>query len=247
MSSPLGARPEKDARLSFTATLQASRHSTLVPVIPDIKWRSPKEGRLLRDLSPAEYAVALAEAGAPAISVVTEPDHFGGSLEMLASVTAAVSAGVPILRKDFIQEESELQATVDAGAHAVLLIAAHLTDDRLRALVAEARRIGIESLVEVHDVSELRRVLAVDFDCLGINNRDIVNLERDEGSVATSESLASLVPQGTPWISESGIRTPTEARRAVESGATAVLVGTELLAAKDPVRRWQQLSGVPNA
>jgi len=232
------------ARLSLQSALLACRQRGGVPVIPDLKVRSPKEGELLGARSAAEYALAMAEAGAPAISVVTEPKHFGGSLDMLRAVVDAVGPRVPVLRKDFLRTAADVRATAAAGASAVLIIVAQLDDPQLANLVTAAGEAGIESLVEVHSAAELERALAVGFDCLGINNRDIVALERDHGTVSTSEHLARDVPEGIVWISESGIHTPEEARRAVATGATAVLVGTELLLAPDPVRRWRELSGV---
>jgi len=213
-------------------------------VIPDIKLRSPKEGELIGDRRPEQYALALVNAGAPAVSVVTEPKHFGGSLSLLESVVRAVEGRAPVLRKDFIQTADEIAASREAGASAVLLIAAQLDQSLLVELVAAAGECGIETVVEVHDAEELERVRTIAYDVLGVNNRDIVNLELDHGTIATSEALAEMIPDGAVWISESGIHTPEEARRAVDVGATGVLVGTELLKADDPVRRWRELSGI---
>lgn len=233
--------PSQRARRSFSSALVSSRRSGIVPVVPDVKARSPKEGDLLQGRDPVAYAQTLVKAGAPAISVVTEPTHFDGSMAMLEAITQGVD--VPVLRKDFIQREDELEATRAAGADAVLLIAVHLSPERLAALIDHARHIGLESVVEVHNEEELQRALTLPFDVLGVNNRDIANLERDHGTVERSASLASKIPPDVLWISESGIHTPDDVQRAAASGATAVLIGTELLQAGDPARRWKELAG----
>lgn len=220
-------------RPSFAAALRREQQSGRVPVIPDLKVRSPKEGELLRGRDPVRFARELAAAGAPAISVVTESERFGGSLEMLAAVAAGVD--VPVLRKDFIRDPAELERSQAAGAAAVLLIAAHLAAEELAALHEEAHRRGLQTLIEVHTPEELAKVRGLELDALGINNRDILQLERDDGTVSTTERLAPLVPPGTLLVSESGIATPEDVHRAIAAGATAVLVGTAILKAADPV------------
>jgi indole-3-glycerol phosphate synthase len=212
----------------------------LFPVIPDIKLRSPKAGDLLGDRDPVALASALAAAGAPALSVVTETAHFGGSLSLLRAVAAAVQ--IPVLCKDFIRTPSDIAAAAHAGAAAVLLIAAHLPPPLLAELHEEAHDLGLETVVEVHTAEELQRVLSLRLDCLGINNRDITGLELDAGDVRTTETLAADVPPGTTFISESGIHTPADVSCAQRASATAVLVGTAILQAADPVACWRELA-----
>lgn len=224
---------DTQVRPSFAQALVAASLTDRVPVICDLKMRSPKEGLLVGARDPVALAVALAEAGAPALSVVTESGQFGGSLDLLSRVAREVS--VPVLRKDFIKSRRDIEDTYNAGASAVLLIAAHLSQAELIDLHEEAHRFGLETLIEVHTREELERVTGMQLDVLGINNRDIVQLEMDSGTVANSEALAGQVPPGTVWVSESGIMTPQDVRRAVEAGATAVLVGTAILRADDPV------------
>lgn len=226
--------------VSFAESLVKARSSGYFPVICDIKRRSPQEGDLMGSISPSDLAVALVEAGAPALSVVTEPRYFGGSPLLLETVARAVN--VPVLCKDFVNSVEQLRIFREAGANAILLIAAHLPIDRLVLLHKEAHNLGLETVVEVHSSEELRQVASLDLDCLGINNRDIRQLELDAGTVANTESLAALAPVGAVIISESGIQSPGDVRRAAKAGATAVLVGTAILKAADPVAYWRSLA-----
>lgn len=223
-----------DVRPSFCAALRAARKCGRVAVIPDLKVRSPKEGELLRSRDPVDLALRFQAAGASALSVVTEAETFGGSLELLAQVAERVQ--LPVLRKDFIRDQKDLQETVEAGASAVLLIVAHLSRDELADLHQGAHDLGLETLIEVHTEAELETVLdlGLKLDTLGVNNRDIVRFETDSGTVATTERLARLIPEGTLLVSESGIGSADDVRRAALAGATAVLVGTALLQATEP-------------
>lgn len=219
------------ARPSFVTALLAERGRGKVPVIPDLKVRSPKEGQLIAG-DPVDLAQALVTAGAPALSVVTEGKEFAGSVDMLARVARNVN--VPVLRKDFIRDPRDIQVTYEAGASAVLLIVAQLSRDELVALHDKAHQVGLETLIEVHNQQELEMVKGLRLDALGINNRDILQLELDSGTVSTTEQLASGVPPGTVLVSESGITSTDDVRRAMRAGATAVLVGTAILRAQDP-------------
>ena len=224
---------------SFYQSLKTKRQSGLIPVIPDIKLLSPKEGDLLRGRCPVAAAQLFEQLGAPAISVVTEPHDFGGSLELLHSVSSAVS--IPVLRKDFISCEADLLATREHGAAAILLICSCLEPPQLSALYYAALQLGIEPLVEAHTEQELRFAATLQPQLVGINNRDILALERDDGTVATTAGLISLAPPGALLISESGIATPGQARAAIDCGADAVLIGTALWQAEDMGSFYQQL------
>jgi indole-3-glycerol phosphate synthase len=178
------------------------------------------------------------------LSVVTEPLDFGGDLTLLTRVRPYVA--VPILCKDFHQKVEDLEAAAAAGADAVLLIVAMLTDAQLLELQTAAQRLGLETLVEVHSSVDLQRIgsLGLQPDILGINNRDILVRETDDGDVSRTEQLAALLPKGVPVLSESSIRGPDDALRAWEAGADAVLVGTSILLAADPAQAIQDLVNV---
>ena len=200
-------------------------------MIPDIKLISPKEGPLFPGRDPVEAARQMGALGAPAISVVTEQKHFGGSMELLMDIVAAVS--VPVLRKDFITCEDDLRRTKDAGAAAVLLICACLDMDQLERLYRGALALSLEPLVEARSRDELMWAGALGAKLIGINNRDILTLEKDGGSVSRTQALAACAPKDALLISESGIRTPQEAGAAIRAGAGAVLVGTAIWKSAD--------------
>jgi indole-3-glycerol phosphate synthase len=205
-----------------------------MPVLSEIKARSPKDGDLLRGRDPAELAAAMAGAGIAGLSVVTAREDFGGDVEIVRRVRRRVD--VPLLRKDFTREVSDLEETVDVGADAILLTVCMLEDEALGVLHDEAQARGLETLVETHTEDELERVEALGLrpDVLGINNRDIQLLERDDGDVSRTERLAAHVPDGQLLLSESSIDGEEAVIRARDAGADAVLVGTWILKADDP-------------
>lgn len=213
----------------FSSALQAALAAGKIPLISEIKVRSPKEGDLLSGRDPVALAGRMERAGAACLSVVTEGPRFGGSLALLRAVSAAVS--LPILRKDFVTERQEVEATREHGASCLLLMLAMLDWPRLVALHEEARRCGLETLVEVHDERELRQALTLELDLLGINNRDIRQLETDDGGVANTLRLLQQVPPGVRAISESAIANASEARQVIAAGGAGVLVGTAILRA----------------
>ncbi len=227
-------------RGKFSAALEAAREAGRSPLISEIKCRSPKEGDLLAGRDPAVLATAMQAAGAACLSVVTEPEHFGGSLDLLGAAASAVS--LPVLRKDLLTTRKDVQATRDAGGSCLLLIVSVLDWPTLVALHREAHRCGLETLVEVHDETELQRALTLDLDLLGINNRDIRQLEVDDGTVARTLRLLEQVPPGIRVISESSISAPEEVRAVLEAGALGVLVGTSILRASDPAEAVRRLA-----
>lgn len=226
---------------ALSRSLRAAAERGAAPVIPDFKMISPKEGPLFAGRDPAAWARRLEQAGAPALSVVTESAHFGGSMDLLADICAAVS--IPVLRKDFIADEGDLAATAAAGARAILLICACLPQDVLARLYRAALDRGLEPLVEAHTPTELDFAGRLGARLVGVNNRDIRTLERDDGSVSTTETLAGHKPAGALLVSESGILTPADARAALRAGADAVLVGTAIWRAGDPVAAYRALCG----
>ncbi|MEA4924048.1 MAG: indole-3-glycerol-phosphate synthase [Syntrophomonadaceae bacterium] len=224
----------------YSAVLWNEYHSGKIPVIPDIKLRSPQAGNLIQGRNPGELAEALVAAGAPVLSVVTEPVYFGGSTDLLRLIVQAVS--VPVLRKDFIKESEQVKESADLGARAVLLIAAMLERPQLFKLVEESLMLGLEPLVEAHNEAEIMSVKELELNMIGINNRSIVELEMDDGSVNTTEKLAGLIHPGSLIISESSISSSPDVQRAMAAGAHAVLVGTAILQAPDPAKMYRRLS-----
>ncbi|MGE4274227.1 MAG: indole-3-glycerol-phosphate synthase [Desulfitobacterium sp.] len=224
----------------FTDALTARKQAGMIPVIPDIKSTSPKLGDLLRGRDPLEVAKLLAEAGAPALSVVTEPNDFGGSVELLKRIVKGTT--IPVLRKDFIMHTDDLKITKDCGADAVLLICAIQTFESLKELYNEALRIGLEPLVEAHTKEELIWADKIGAKLVGINNRNILKLEKDDGTVSATELLAAYKPKDAILISESSIQTPAEVQAAVRAGADAILVGTAIWQAENMIECYLALS-----
>ncbi|NLJ76839.1 MAG: indole-3-glycerol-phosphate synthase [Peptococcaceae bacterium] len=224
----------------FRESLEQKRAVGSIPVIPDIKIKSPKEGNLFLNITPLEAAQLMEKLGAPAISVVSEQEYFGGSLQLLEEVALAVS--LPILRKDFIKVEDDLYRTKNCGATAVLLICACLSDERLRMLYDLAIGLSLEPLIEVHTRDELALAENIGARLIGINNRQILTLEKDNGSVSLTQKLAPSAPQEAFLISESGITTPEQARAAIKAGAGSVLVGTAIWKSPDPGGFYEAMS-----
>lgn len=198
-------------------------------IIADIKRVSPLYGDLLRGRAPARLAAAFERQGAPCISVVTEREHFGGGLDMLRAVTDNVK--IPVLRKDFIRTEKDLRLTKECGASAVLLISSvYKTPDELKDLYLGAVDAGLEPFVETHTAEELRFALRLNAGLIGVNNKDILALERDGGTVEhLREIIKNADVKDCVLVSESGIETEDDVKKALAYGADAVLVGTALL------------------
>ncbi|MBW6517270.1 MAG: indole-3-glycerol-phosphate synthase [ANME-2 cluster archaeon] len=209
---------------SLARSIQAVHDRNGIPVIAEVKPSSPTTHN--RDVSPADaaqIAMTMEKAGAVAISVLTEPDYFHGSLENLEQVRRAVN--IPVLRKDFIIDEKQLYET---HSDLILLIAGIL-GDRLPGFIDLARRRGLQPLVEVHNHAECMAALDSEAHIIGINNRNLMTMDID---LATTEELAPVIRKHNPEIiiiSESGILTPRDAVRMVQAGADAVLVGTSIM------------------
>jgi indole-3-glycerol phosphate synthase len=214
---------------SLSASIRQKQGEGAFPVISEIKVRSDKEGDLLRGRDPVALAREMAQCPVAGISVVTEPAHFGGSMDVLRAVAAAVE--LPVLHKDFITTERQIRESSAAGAAAILLIAAMLEAEQLARLIGAARHHGLETLVEAHSLEEVRKIDRLPFDIMGINNRDITVFEVDDTDVRRTEELAGYCSGSRPLVSESAIGSATDVRRAGKSGADAVLVGTAVLKA----------------
>jgi indole-3-glycerol phosphate synthase len=207
----------------------ALRSGVAPRVIAECKRRSPSKGILRKDYDPAGHARAYVGAGAAAISVLTEPTFFDGSLDHLAEVRAAVN--VPILRKDFLVSEYQLVEAAALGADAVLLIAGALDDRALRDLSATASRLGLAALVEVHDPLELKRAVDAGAAIIGVNSRNLRTLTVD---MHVLEHVIAAMPPGVTAVAESGIRTRADIDRLTSAGYHAFLVGERLITETDP-------------
>lgn len=208
-------------------------------VIAEVKRRSPSKGALADIPDPAELARRYEAGGAAAISVLTEQRRFGGSIDDLRAVRAAVDT--PLLRKDFIVTTYQVVEARAAGADLVLLIVAALGDDELRRLHEEAVGLGLTVLVEVHDEQEAERAAALGAELVGINARDLKTLAIHGD---TFGRLAPLIPDDRVLVAESGIFGPDDVARYVREGARAVLVGEALVKDGDPEQAVRRMTGV---
>ncbi len=218
--------PSSDAaRRSLRAALTARQPA----VIAECKRRSPSKGLLRDPYDPVDIARGYARAGAAAISVLTNEHFFGGVLDDLRAVRAAVP--VPVLRKDFVIDAYQLEEARAAGADAVLLIVAALEPRRLDELHRAALALGLEVLTEVHDEAELEIALGIGAAIIGVNNRNLRTFVTD---LAVSERIARLVPVGTVLVAESGLRDGADLARLARSGVGAFLVGEAFMKAPVP-------------
>jgi indole-3-glycerol phosphate synthase len=207
-------------------------------VIAEIKRRSPSRGEIRVDFDPLAIAKAYAEAGAAALSVLTDERFFGGSLATLE--LAGRATGLPVLRKDFLLDPYQVDEARACGADAVLLIAAALAPPRLRELREAAAARGLDALVEVHDEAELEAALASGADLVGVNHRDLRSFEMD---LSLTERLAPRVPPDVLLVAESGIASAADVARLTRAGARAFLVGESLMREPDPGRALRRLRG----
>jgi indole-3-glycerol phosphate synthase len=220
------ARTAKPRAQAFRDALAATGR---VNVIAECKRRSPSRGVLRVAYDPVAIATGYAAAGGAALSVLTEPMFFDGSLDHLVRVRKAVD--LPLLRKDFIVEPYQLLEAAAAGADAVLLIVAALTDPELAALTRQADALGMATLVEVHTGEELDRALAAGATIVGVNNRNLRTLAVDVG---LSERLASRIPPSVIAVSESGLRSAADLAGLSALGYRAFLMGERFMTTPDP-------------
>lgn len=223
---------------SLLAALSA--RSRGVAVIAEVKRRSPSKGWINAEITAPDQAIAYEGGGAAAISVLTEPAHFGGTNEDLVAVRAAV--GIPAIKKDFHVDPIQLVEARAIGASAALLIARALGPSELAQMTDAARRLSLEVIVEIRDDDELARALDVGATIIGVNNRNLETLEID---ARTSERLIPRIPANVVAISESGVTGRGDVERVALVGADAVLVGSAISAAGDPRVAVRALAGVP--
>ena len=220
-------------------SLESALRRGPVALIAEVKRRSPSKGSIAPALDAPTQARAYVAGGASAISVLTEPAHFGGSPSDLLGVRRAVM--VPVLKKDFHLRPIQLVEARALGASAVLLIARALAPDRLREMLEAARRLELEALVEVRDEAELDRALEGGATLIGVNNRDLETLVID---ATTAERLVPRIPAALVAIAESGVAARPDVERYAACGADAVLVGSSISGAADPVQATRALAGV---
>ncbi|MDH5225396.1 MAG: indole-3-glycerol phosphate synthase TrpC [Actinomycetota bacterium] len=235
------ARARPPAR-EFTAALRGGAPA----LIAEVKRASPSIGEIAADADVIALASAYAAGGAAAVSVLTEPRHFHGSLADLDAVRLSVQ--IPLLRKDFLVHPAQVIEARAHGADAVLLIAGSLSDDELAAMLALTRDLGMGALVETHAPEDLDRAISTGAEVIGVNARDLESLEVDARRAL--EQL-SRVPGDRVAVFESGVRTRADVETAVRAGASAVLVGEALMRARDPRAAVGHLLGrdgqTPNA
>jgi indole-3-glycerol phosphate synthase len=206
-------------------------------MICEIKRRSPSKGVLREAVDPAALARTYDAGGAAAISVVTEPDHFGGELGWIDAVRAATSR--PVLLKDFVVDEWQLADAAARGADAVLLIVAMHAEAGLGRFVNAARQLGLDALVEVHTAEELQVALRVGASIVGINNRNLHTFEVDLG---TSLALLPKLPPQVTAVAESGLSSPDHLARLRATRCDAVLMGEVFMTSADPAATLQRLA-----
>jgi len=219
------AATEAPAPRSLAAALRAPG----LGVIAEIKRRSPSAGEIAPGLDAPFQAMRYVQGGAAAISVLTEPEYFGGSLTDLGAVRAAVP--VPVLRKDFIVDPVQLWEGRSAGADAVLLIVAALDTSELAELLAVVTMLGMEALVEAHTVPEVETAVAAGAEIIGVNNRDLATFVTD---LAVAEAIAPAIPRGLVSVGESGVSSVAGAARMAAAGYDAILVGEAAVRSVDP-------------
>jgi indole-3-glycerol phosphate synthase len=219
---------------------KALRKGAEVALMAEVKRRSPGAGAIRPDLDPNQLAESYQAAGAAAISVLTDRDYFGGSLQDLVEVRASVR--IPVFRKDFILHPLQLVEARAFGADGALLIARILSNADLRSLHAEARGLGMTPLVEVHGREEMEGALEAGAELIGVNNR---NLQTFATTLDVTLDLLAHIPTDVSVVSESGIRRPVEVEVLGQAGVDGILVGETLLRAADPGAAAAELVGHP--
>ncbi len=220
----------------FTAALREKLNAELPAVIAEAKRASPSKGLLRDPFDPAAIAASYERHGAACLSVLTDRDYFQGHEDYLVAARAACT--LPVIRKDFIVDPYQVVEARAIGADCILLIAAALEDEPMRALHDQARALGMDVLVEVHDAEELERALALDLDMVGINNR---NLRSFEVSLDTTLGLLAQIPGDILVVTESGILERADVARMRAAGVHTFLVGEAFMRAPDPGAKLAEL------
>jgi indole-3-glycerol phosphate synthase len=220
----------------------ALRDSINVAVIAEVKKKSPSKGWLNQTMNVAHIAHEYEIAGATAISVLTEFEGFGGSLDDLRLIDHTVS--MPLLRKDFTVSVNDVIDGYESGANAILLIVAALSDDELLLFSQVASHLGMDSLFEVHEAAEVERALASGASIIGVNQRDLTTFQVDTDR---AERVVTAIPESVVRVCESGLRTPADVQRAADAGFDAVLVGESFVTSASPREACAAFTKTPKA
>jgi indole-3-glycerol phosphate synthase len=230
-----GASPPR----GFRAALARAHAPGRLALIAEIKKASPSKGLIRADFDPPALARAYAAGGAACLSVLTDTPSFQGADAYLTAAREAVA--LPCIRKDFLVDPWQVAESRALGADAILVILAMVDDALAGELMAEARRHGMDALVEVHDEAEMARAATLGADLVGVNNRDLRTFVTD---LATTERLAAAAPRGALLVTESGIAAPADVARLERSGARAMLVGESLMRQADVTAAARALLGL---
>lgn len=222
----------------FAAALRSRVAAGRPAVIAEIKRGSPSKGLIRAHFDPSAIARSYEANGAACLSVLTDRDYFGGSLEDLKAARAACS--LPVLRKDFIVDPYQVYEARAWGADCILLIMDAAPDAQLAAFEALAKELGMDVLVESHDAAQLERALLLKTPLVGVNNRDLRTFET---KIGTTLALAGRIPEGKMLITESGVATQEDVQRLRDGKVSAYLVGSALMAAQDPGQELSRLFG----
>jgi len=226
----------RDDHRGFLAALRERIHLKQAAVIAEIKKASPSKGLIREDFDPVWLARQYAEAGAVCLSVLTDEDFFQGHNRYLQQARAACS--LPVIRKDFIIDPYQVAEAGAMGADCLLLIVAALSPQQMKELLAYARRLKLDVLVEVHNEEELVLALAAGVDLVGINNRNLHDFSTD---LDTTCRLARQIPDSVAIVTESGIHTREDVQRMLDAGVYGFLVGESLMRAAEPGRKYREL------
>lgn len=235
-SVPLSSLEERIAQRKAPLDLAVALDGDHTRLIAEVKRASPSRGLLCPDFNPVKLAKEYAQGGAAAISVLTEVNYFGGSLDHLASIREEIS--LPLLRKDFIFDPYQIYESRAYGADALLLIVAMLSQGQLEELLSLSHSLGLKCLVEVHHEAEVDRALLSKAKIIGINNRDLITLAVD---INTTRRLRPLLPPEQIVVSESGISSRHAIEKLKEWGVNAVLIGEALVTAVDIPAKMREL------
>ncbi len=227
-------RREAVARGDFLAALRGHRGHA---IIAEVKMGSPRIGSLVGRIDPRRQARLYRDHGAAALSVVVEPDFFHGSYELLA--LCRTTSGLPVIAKDFLVDSRQLFWARDAGAAAILLVAALYERDELHRWAEEAEALGLTPLVETHDRQDVSKLVGRDWPLVGVNNRDLRTFDVD---LERSASLVDQLPRSSLLVAESGIRSQGDVARLRAAGFDAFLIGESLLLNEDPAKLLRELA-----
>jgi indole-3-glycerol phosphate synthase len=245
----------------LSRTLRAARDAGRIALLADVKCRSPRDGQLIPTEKVEDYVRALLEGPVDAIATVTEPVQFGGSLQIAQRIRAFVDharasrgaaerrrsrGGFPLVRKEFFTGVEQMDESKASGFDAVHLTLRTIGDlDLVRRMKARAEELGMEAVIGVHDGAEMEQALRLGATIVGINNRDILQGELDDGTVTRTEQMMAIVPREVLVISESGLLSREDVVRAGRAGAAAVLIGTAIAKSPDPAAMVRVLRGDP--